>query len=217
MAAFAPFHEDFHGLGLRPDETIAHPAAKAAAVRHQVQCLQQAGLARTVVAGDQVESGFRCQRHPLETPEAAGLQSGYLHRPAPSCTATRLSSRRRGTCVIGEWRSAGMMDCSVRGRDGREEQGTRTKAGHDASLRAKSRMRRKRIASCDPPQSASPGTRPGDVMCFTWNRTVRGAAASPHGVTSRCWPRGPGQRNWRPAAAARHVRRAGPTGHPTGS
>ena len=43
-----------------------------------------------------------------------------------------------------------MMDCSVRGRDGREGQGTRTEGRPDASLRAKSRMRRKRIASCDP-------------------------------------------------------------------
>ena len=43
-----------------------------------------------------------------------------------------------------------MRDCSVRGRDGREGRGTRTEGRPDASLRAKSGMRRKQIASCDP-------------------------------------------------------------------
>ena len=79
MRGFMPLDEDFQRFGLRPNQAIPHTPTKAAAVRHQVQCLQQTGFTGAVVARNQVQSFFGRKRHMIETPQPACLQSGYLH------------------------------------------------------------------------------------------------------------------------------------------
>ena len=61
LTGFPPFDEDLNGLGLRTHQTVPHASTETAPVRHQVQRFEQAGLAGTVIARDQIEPGFRRQ------------------------------------------------------------------------------------------------------------------------------------------------------------
>src|SRR5690606_12182763 len=56
LGSFLPLDEDFHCLGTRAHQPVAPPPTETAAVGHQVQGLEQAGLAGAVIASDQVES-----------------------------------------------------------------------------------------------------------------------------------------------------------------
>jgi hypothetical protein len=58
-AGFAPLHEDFDSIGSCSDQPITHASTEAASVRHQVEGFEQAGLARAIVARDQIQPRSR--------------------------------------------------------------------------------------------------------------------------------------------------------------
>ncbi|KAG0741250.1 hypothetical protein G6F24_016770 [Rhizopus arrhizus] len=78
-ARLVPFNEDFQRLLALTDQTIANPAAKAAAIGHQVQGLEHAGLTGTVVAGQQIQSWLRQQVHRAEATQLVQGEAADLH------------------------------------------------------------------------------------------------------------------------------------------
>ena len=56
LRPFAPLHEYLHRLRPRLNQAIPDPPTKAAPVSHEMQSFQQAGLARPVFTGNQVQA-----------------------------------------------------------------------------------------------------------------------------------------------------------------
>ena len=87
--AFLPFDENFQVLGPLPDQPITHAATEAASVGHQVQGLQQAGLAGAVVAQDQIEPRPRMPLHRVEAAETMQGESIDQHSAAEAKAGRR--------------------------------------------------------------------------------------------------------------------------------
>ena len=100
-AAFLPLHKDLQGRFTAADKAIAYPSAKTAAVRHQVQGFQHAGLAGAVVAGDEIETGPRSQAHLRKAPQPREI---HWHRALAVLDMDFHAAETGGTLV----RDAGM-------------------------------------------------------------------------------------------------------------
>ena len=76
---FLPFDEDVQGLGALLHQSIADPPPEAAAVSHQVQGFEQAGLAGPVVPRDQVDPRAGSQFHGIEPADAVQRDTDDVH------------------------------------------------------------------------------------------------------------------------------------------
>ena len=74
-----PFGEDLQGLRAGLDQAIPHASAKTAAVGEQVDRLEEAGLAGTVAAEDQVQARSGPQVGRLQVAQALDRQSSQAH------------------------------------------------------------------------------------------------------------------------------------------
>ena len=74
-----PLHEDLERVRAGLHQTLPDAPTEAAAVGHEVQGLDHAGLARAVVANQQVQPGGRLEADVVKAPQAANVEAGDLH------------------------------------------------------------------------------------------------------------------------------------------
>jgi len=74
-----PFDENIQRFGPLLHQSIADPATEAAAIGHQVQSFEQAGLARTVGACNQVDPRAWRQFHRIETADSIQGDTDDMH------------------------------------------------------------------------------------------------------------------------------------------
>ncbi|MNV35489.1 hypothetical protein D3C71_1269370 [compost metagenome] len=79
IALLVPFHEDLEGVAALADQPIAHPAAEAPPIGHDVQGFQHAGLAGAVVTGDQVDPRLGRHFHAVEATNLVQGQATDVH------------------------------------------------------------------------------------------------------------------------------------------
>ena len=118
---FAPFGKNLQSIDTGADQTIADPAAETTAVRQQMQGFEQAGLAGTVIASNQIHAWRRTQFNLSKTADAGHLQAGYVHvGPGCKCGDSRFHRHKRirpgkpGRFVCFTWNRSMTVSISIK-------------------------------------------------------------------------------------------------------
>src|SRR5690606_28362170 len=97
VAALLPLDKHFERFPSLADQPVPHPTAETAAVGHEVQGLEHAGLARSVGPEDQVHALSRRKGSLGETPELPQMQPGDLHATRTNAKRPAIAGRPAGS------------------------------------------------------------------------------------------------------------------------
>src|SRR5690606_27187704 len=97
VATLLPLDKHFERFRALADQPVPYPTAKTAAIGHEMQGLEHAGLARAVGPEDQVHALSGRKGSLGETPELPQMQPGDLHAARTNAKRPAIAGRPAGS------------------------------------------------------------------------------------------------------------------------